>query len=353
MGPKGPTAEVSAVCRAETRRARTLGAAGQSSFHLSRADGHQSAGGGPHLWPRVPHSRARGLLREGPGFEDPRVRVSSANPWNGVSAQAAAGSGGEAVHGPPGAVDVHEGDRLVARGSAARLADGARARGRPQGPRAQQAGQAEVVRGARAAAGAAAEAKTHQLVGAVAQAERAHRHQLRPQAAAPRPRRPRAAPPARATAPAPCPRRAAPAGRRGRGRGRLGRGPGWLRRRPPSSSAAGARLAAPCKEMESHALGSGPAPPRPRALSPTRQVAGGGRRGRGRAEARGGAAGRGTQGSLGDTAQQGQSGQGWPQGRLRGEKSGASGRQRAPRSASGGGSSGTDTRDQRQGWVLS
>lgn len=297
--------------------------------------------------PPAPGSPARGP----PGCEEPRGRVQSAKPWSEASAQAAAGSGRQAVHGPPGAVDVHEGDRLVARGAAARLADGPRARGRPQGPGAQQAGQAEVVRGARAAAGAAAEAETHQLVGAVAQAERAHRHQLRAQAAAPRPRRPPAAPPARAAVPAPCSRRAAPPGWRGRGRGRLGHGPGRLGRRPPGSSAARAGRAAPCKETESRSGSrASPAPPRPLALSPTRQVTGGGRRARSGAEARGGTAGRGAQGGLGDAAQQGQSGQGWPQGRLRGDRSGASGRNRTPRSARGGGSSGRGWggRDQRE-----
>jgi hypothetical protein len=39
------------------------------------------------------------------------------------SAQTAAGSGGEVVHGPPGAVHVHEGDGLIASGPAAGLAD--------------------------------------------------------------------------------------------------------------------------------------------------------------------------------------------------------------------------------------
>lgn len=97
------------------------------------------------------------------------------------------------VHGPPGAVHVHEGDSLVASGPAAGLADRPGPRRRPQGPGAQQAGQAEIVLGACSATRAAAEAETNQLVGAVAQAERAHRHQLRAQAAAARIRGPCAA----------------------------------------------------------------------------------------------------------------------------------------------------------------
>jgi hypothetical protein len=134
--------------------------------------------------------------------------------------EAAAGRGGEAVHGSPGAVHVHEGDCLIVSGPATGLADRPGAGGQPQGLGVQQAGQAQVVRGARAAARATAEAKTHQLVGAVAQAKRAHRHQLRAQAAAPRPRGPRAAVPALR------PRRAAPSGRSGRGL-RCGPGRRW------------------------------------------------------------------------------------------------------------------------------
>lgn len=92
----------------------------------------------------------------------------------------------------------------------------------------------------------------------MAQAQRAHRHQLRAQAAAPRPRGPRAASPAR-TAPAPGTRRAAPAGGRGRGRGRRGRG---LGRRSPGSSAARTSHAVPWKETESRPVSalSCPAP---------------------------------------------------------------------------------------------
>lgn len=133
------------------------------------------------------------------------------------------------------------------RGSAAGLADQPGARGLPQGPSAQQAGQAEVVRGASPAARAAAEAERHQFFGAVAQAKQAHRHHLRAQAAVPRPRDPRA------SAPAPSTRRAATAGGRGPGRRRWGRRPGRLGRWPPGSSAAPTGRAAPWNETESRA----------------------------------------------------------------------------------------------------
>lgn len=114
------------------------------------------------------------------------------------------------VNGPPGAIQVHEGDGLIASGPAAGLADRPGPGRRPQGPGAQQAGQAKIVLGACSAARAAAEAETYQLVGAVAQAERAHRHQLRAQAAAARICGPCAA------APGSCTRRACPAEHSGR-----------------------------------------------------------------------------------------------------------------------------------------
>lgn len=62
-----------------------------------------------------------------------------------------------------------------------------------------------------------------------------------------------------------------------------------------------------------------PAVTPPPTLSLTGQGAGGGRRGWRGAVKRGGAAGREAQGGLSDTAQQHQSGQRWPQGRLRRE----------------------------------
>lgn len=214
------------------------------------------------------------------------------------------------VHGPPGAVHVHEGDGLIASGSAAGLTDRPGAGGRPQGPGAQQAGQAEVVRGACSAARAAAEAETNQLVRAVAQAERAHPHQLRAQATAVRIRAPRAA------ASGPRTRGAYPAERSGR---RLERGPwrwgcglGRLWRWWQGSFAAQMRSAAPWKEnwsLSGVGEGLGLASPllRPVALSPTRQVAGWGRQDRRGTITSGGVAGHGVQGGFCDAAQQGKS----------------------------------------------
>lgn len=105
------------------------------------------------------------------------------------------------------------------------------------------------MRGACSAARAAAEAETYQLVGAVAQAERAHRHQLRAQAAAARIRGPRAA------APGLCTRGAYPAERSGRrlehGTRRRGCGLGRLWRWWQGSFAAQMSSAIPWNETES------------------------------------------------------------------------------------------------------
>lgn len=68
---------------------------------------------------------------------DTWVKVQCAKAWRASSAQTAAGSGREVVHGPPGAVHVHEGDGFIASGPAAGLADRPGPGGRPQGPGAQ------------------------------------------------------------------------------------------------------------------------------------------------------------------------------------------------------------------------
>lgn len=117
-------------------------------------------------------------------------------------------------------------------------------------------------------------------------------------------------PPARAARP---PRGGADGGAGGGGAGREGCGGG--RRALPLHQ----RAVRPPGMRPSHARCPGPAPPRPLALSPTRQVAGGGRQDNRGAFAGGRAGGRGSQGGLCDAAQQSQSGQGGPQGRLRGE----------------------------------
>lgn len=163
------------------------------------------------------------------------------------------------------------------------------------------------MRGACSAARAAAEAETYQLVGTVAQAERAHRHQLRAQAAAARIRGPRAA------APGLCTCGAYPAERSGRrlerGTWRRGCGLGRLWRWWQGSFAAQMRSASPWNETESlsgvggEGLGLASPLSHPVALSPTRQVAGGGRQDRRGTIASGGAEGHGVQGGLCDAAQ--------------------------------------------------
>lgn len=152
------------------------------------------------------------------------------------------------------------------------------------------------MRGACSAARAAAEAETYQLVGAVAQAERAHRHQLRAQAAAARIRGPRAA------APGLCTRGAYPAERSGRrlehGTRRRGCGLGRLWRWWQGSFAAQMSCAIPWNETESLSgvAGGGsrtslaPVPPCPtlsRSHLPGRWPVGGARTGEGPSRAEG------------------------------------------------------------------
>lgn len=92
---------------------------------------------GPELYSL--HFRLRFLTSEA-GWGCSRqgdTRVQCAKAWWSSSAQTAAGSGGEVVHGPPGAVHVHEGDGLIASGPATGLADWPGPRRRSQGPGAQ------------------------------------------------------------------------------------------------------------------------------------------------------------------------------------------------------------------------